>query len=645
MENKKQSVRTAINAAFSRVQPFVLIITCIGILFAYLLGMHVTGSFHATSRWMGAMLACTSVVVVLQKTGYKESLQLGLTRVFGTFVGAFVAYVYLKMLPFTVVGMLMSVFVLEMIFMLLNIYNNGHIATITLLIIMLVSQMSPNVDPATNCMLRFFESAVGVGVGVGLLWIIDRWNKLRAKLLHIGANKDGQPVDMETMPLRWGHFRVLLTASLGQMTGAGLATIIGIVIPLLQIIGHPELTSLQQGAVACTSLIGITVGSVLFGGLSDKYGYLFFFRFCPALILTASLIAMHTDSITWLVISLFLMGLGIGGGYSLDSDYISEIMPKRWRLTMVGIAKAFSALGNIFAAVGCLLLLQRWQDPQIWNKLFFIITLAAIVMLGARIRFAQSPSWLMAHGRADEAERAVHNFLGSDVKIDYIRQNARPKSSQTSWGGLFRKENIGKIAFSGIPWACEGVGVYGIGVFLPALIMALGIETGSAAKGTVLQVIGSVEMTVYISLFILAGFILGLFSIRRTNHVRTQFWGFILSIAGLGLLLAAHELHMHTWVAVVGFMIFELFINAGPHLMTFIIPSQIYSVEDRGAGAGLAAAFGKTGAVIGVLCMPLLLEHGGMLAVLAATMGVLLTGALVTLFAGRKVLPETSKNE
>ena len=51
--------------------------------------------------------------------------------------------------------------------------------------------------------------------------------------------------------------------------------------------------------------------------------------------------------------------------------------------------------------------------------------------------------------------------------------------------------------------------------------------------------------------------------------------------------------------------------------MTFIIPPQIYSVAERGAGAGLAAAFGKLGAVAGVLSVPVLLERGGALLVLS----------------------------
>ena len=76
--------------------------------------------------------------------------------------------------------MLASVFILELLFMLLGIYNNGHIATVTLIIIMLVSQSSPDLNPATNCMLRFFESAIGAAVGVSLLWVIEQWNRLRS---------------------------------------------------------------------------------------------------------------------------------------------------------------------------------------------------------------------------------------------------------------------------------------------------------------------------------------------------------------------------------------------------------------------------------------------------------------------------------
>lgn len=450
---------------------------------------------------------------------------------------------------------------------------------------------------------------------------------------------NGNTVNMDTMPLRWGHFRVLIVASMGQVLGAGLATLVGIMLPMIQLFRHPELSSLAQGAVASTSLVGIMVGSMLFGEWSDRKGYLLFFRLCPLIVLAASLLAFFADNLAGLVVGLFFMGLGIGGEYSLDSDYISEIMPRRWRLMMVGVAKASSSVGNIVAAGIAFFLLRGWDDPHMWNRLLLLVAVFALLMFLCRIRFEQSPGWLFAHDRDAEAEQAVQYFLGRDVEIEELRNRPRRRDTpKVGWGDLFRRGNVKKVIFSGIPWACEGVGVYGIGVFLPVLILALGLESASEAPFG--RIIRSVELTTYINLFILPGFVLGLLLVNRWYHVRTQTWGFLLSAAGMSLLLAAYELHWPVWIAVAGFMLFELFLNAGPHLMTFIIPPQIYSVAERGSGAGLAASFGKLGAVIGVLFIPMLLKWGGAELALLVTIFTQLLGALVTVVVGREVLPD-----
>ena len=466
----------------------------------------------------------------------------------------------------------------------------------------------------------------------------------------------GQKVMMNVMPLRWGHYRVLIVASMGQIMGAGLATLVGVIIPMIQLFRHPELSPLVQGLIGCTSLIGITIGSLLFGRLSDKYGYLFFFRFCPLLILGASLLAYYLPSLPWLVTGLFIMGLGIGGGYSLDSDYISEIMPDRWRLFMVGVAKASSSLGNIGVALLCFFLLKNGQDPEMWNRLLLIIAVFAAFMLLTRISFAQSPGWLLTHSRPAEAEKAAQFFLGQDVEVKVgsdmevgeIRNRRKKKEvTQVTPVNLFQGKNLKRVIFSGVPWACEGLGVYGIGVFLPILVMALGLEpstsdavaTGSGAGGNLQSVISSIKITAWINFFILPGFALGLFLVNRWYHVRIQVWGFILCAIGLTLLLVAYKFHLPIWLAIAGFMMFELFLNAGPHLMTFIIPSQIYPVADRGEGAGLAAAMGKVGAVLGVLFIPMLLTWGGAELVLLVSIIVQITGALITGILGREVLP------
>ncbi len=165
--------------ARARVNFVVLLTSCVGIFIAYIVGVYITGSFHQVSRWMGALLACTSVVIVLQAGDFRSSLRPAWMRVLGTLIGAVIGYAYLKCFHFSLFGMLCAIFLLELLCMMMDIYAKSRIATITLIIILLISQMEPNINPLMNCLLRLFESVVGVGVGVALLWVIDRWNHLR----------------------------------------------------------------------------------------------------------------------------------------------------------------------------------------------------------------------------------------------------------------------------------------------------------------------------------------------------------------------------------------------------------------------------------------------------------------------------------
>ena len=85
------------------------------------------------------------------------------------------------------------------------------------------------------------------------------------------------------------------------------------------------------------------------------------------------------------------------------------------------------------------------------------------------------------------------------------------------------------------------------------------------------------------------------------------------------------------------FIIFETALNAGPHLVTFIVPSRIYTVSERGAGMGIATMLGKVGAVGGVFFMPLLLHWGGITLVLWVSIIIQLIGAAITFIYGKKL--------
>lgn len=454
--------------------------------------------------------------------------------------------------------------------------------------------------------------------------------------------------NINNMPLTWRHIYIVAVASLGQLIGTAVATVAGVIIPMMNILAHPELSTFMQGLIGCIDLIGIAIGSVIFGSLSDKYGYLFFFRFCPALILVASLVALFIPNVAVLTIALFFVGLGIGGEYSLDSGYVSELMPVKYRALMVGVTKTASALGNIIAAALCFWVIMDTRNAADWHLLMWIVAAIAALMLILRIKFYESPKWLIDHGKIAEAEKAVEGFLGKDVMIPVPDPQASPvskvqnvdsgKHADTGNFFSFIIKNGKRVILSGIPWACEGLGVYGIGVFLPILVMALGLEHFTAGEPEILHVASSVKITLYISCIMLPGFILGLWLINKKKSITAiQSVGFWLCAATLVVLLLSYHFQWNKWISIGAFMGFELFLNMGPHLITYVLPPKIYPVETRGEGVGIAAAIGKIGAVLGVFFIPILLKAGGATLVLIVSIAVMAIGAIVTNIYGRLV--------
>ncbi len=444
-------------------------------------------------------------------------------------------------------------------------------------------------------------------------------------------------VNMATMPLGWRHIRVVIIASLGQFIGQGLATLVGIVIPLMQIVHHPELSSGMQGLLGCISLIGIMLGTVVIGRLGDRYGYLLFFRLCPFVIVLASLAALWFDSTGVLLCALFVMGFAIGGEYSLDPDYISELMPDKWKEFMVGVAKALASAGSVVVAVICYILILKWNSAEHWKDLFLIMTGIAALMLALRMRFAQSPAWLLSRGEKAQAEKAAQEILGKDVVLPPAKAQSTPAPEEKMSLGAFVKKNWAKVILTGVPWACEGLGVYGIGIFLPTLIMAFGLDSLPASADQIEHITNSIGLTCVLSVVMMVGFATGLAMLRKYNHLSMQTWGFWGSAAGLGVLMLAYMLKWPAWIAIGGFVVFELFLNAGPHLITFVLPSSTFAVAERGTGSGIAAGLGKTGAVLGAFIIPVMLRWGGARLVLIVSIAVMVAGALITMIMGRIV--------
>lgn len=152
---------------FQKIDFTMAVAKSIAVLLSYLVGFYITGSFHDESRYFGAMLAAISSVVALQ-ADVKTSIKQGWLRVLGTFIGAVIATIYLMIFPFSIIGFIVTVFMLEIVCMMLSIPDNGRMATIALIVILLISQKAPDIPPIVNSSLRFLETAIGSAIGIAM---------------------------------------------------------------------------------------------------------------------------------------------------------------------------------------------------------------------------------------------------------------------------------------------------------------------------------------------------------------------------------------------------------------------------------------------------------------------------------------------
>ena len=140
-------------------------------LLGYLGGYYITALFYAPSAALGGLWALISGIVVLQATR-RETLASAWLRVLGTFIGAVSSAIYLSLLPFSPLGMAVTVGVTVLLCQFIGIPDHARLAALTVAVIMVISGLHPEYHPLLNALLRFMEAAIGtvLAVMVVLLW-------------------------------------------------------------------------------------------------------------------------------------------------------------------------------------------------------------------------------------------------------------------------------------------------------------------------------------------------------------------------------------------------------------------------------------------------------------------------------------------
>ncbi len=417
-------------------------------------------------------------------------------------------------------------------------------------------------------------------------------------------------------------WKIMLISGMGFFTDAYDLFIIGVVMMLLRPIWH--IGKMQEGLVESTALLAAAVGALLFGRVADIVGRKRIYG-VEVLVLAAGAFACAlSPNIWWLVGFRFVLGLGIGGDYPVSATIVSEHAGKTHRGMLVTLVFAMQAAGLVVGPLLAAALLSTDLPHEIiWRVLLLLGAAPALMVYGARRQLRESPRFLKATGQEEDESGRLR-------RSKYVEEKANPI---TFWAGFrLLVDNhilLSRLIGSSAAWFLVDFAYYGNTVSSPLVLAALG------GNRTILQRT-LMQLGVFV-VFALPGYAAAVFTMDRYGRKMIQTLGFGMMAVTFGLLAIVPHIENRTpaFLTIYGFSYF--FTKFGPNATVFVYPAELFPVQVRTTGHGIAAAVGKIGAFAGVFTFPLFMHWHGLALVegVAATMSGL--GLAVTLF----LLPET----
>ena len=426
---------------------------------------------------------------------------------------------------------------------------------------------------------------------------------------------------LDDAPISQYHRRTILVSGVGFFTDAYDLFVISIVATLVAAQWH--LTTTQTSWVTGSAILGAFVGALVFGRIADLLGRKKVYVVVAAIMIVGALLSAVAPGFVWLVAARFVLGLGIGGDYPVSAVLMSEYANRKDRGRLVGLVFSMQALGLIVGPIVALILLSSGiGDQATWRILLGLGALPAAGVVYLRGRMPESPRFTaQVQGLTGQAERDLAVYSDRAVSATATGPVERPARISLREFLADRKMLLLLVGTAG-SWFVFDYAYYGNTLSLPAILKE--VDSTATLEQKLAWTLGIFVV------FALPGYILAVAKMDRIGHRRLQFVGFGVMAVAFGTLAAFA--HLTTVVApfLAIFGVSYFFVEFGPNMTTFVLPSEVYPVSARTTGHGISAGVGKLGAFVGVFVVPQLETHVGLRGILVVATGAAVLGLGLT---------------
>ncbi|ARC30491.1 MFS transporter [Bacillus toyonensis] len=350
------------------------------------------------------------------------------------------------------------------------------------------------------------------------------------------------------------------------------------------------LSTQEMGWIGSINSIGMAVGALLFGILSDKIGRKSVFIITLLLFSIGSGLTALTTTLAMFLVLRFLIGMGLGGELPVASTLVSESVEAHERGKIVVLLESFWAGGWLIAALISYFVIPKYG----WEVAMVLSAVPALYALYLRWNLPDSPRF----EKVEKRPSVIENI-------------------KSVWSGEYRKATI----MLWILWFCVVFSYYGMFLWLPSVMVLKGFS-----------LIKSFQYVLIMTLAQLPGYFTAAWFIERLGRK------FVLVTYLIGTACSAYLFGVadSLTVLIVAGMLLSFF-NLGAWGALYAYTPEQYPTAIRGTGAGMAAAFGRIGGIIGPLLVGYLVAAQASLSLIFTIFcGSILIGAFAVVILGQE---------
>lgn len=414
-----------------------------------------------------------------------------------------------------------------------------------------------------------------------------------------------QTYKMDDAPLNKFHLKITALTFGSNFSDGYALGIIGIALTLLG--PQMKLNAIWEGLLGSSALIGLFLGSLILGRLSDRVGRQKIYLLNFLIISIASILQFFVSGPIELFVLRIVIGFALGGDYAVGSTLLAEFAPRKYRGFLLGSLNVLWTIGYVVASfVGYYL---QNSGSGSWRWMLVSSALPAIVVLILRIGTPESPRWLISMGRLEEAKQIVKKYIGQNAEIELTEETQQINGLKI----LFNKQYWRRTVFGGLFYVCNVIPYFAIYTFLPSILKMMGYKE-------------DFTVDTLLNIFLLIGAIAGLWFMEKYTRRGFTIWSFAFLAISLFLLSVIHN----QVLAMIFFVLFTFMMSAASNL-TLVYPAELFPTELRASGVGVVTAISRVGSAIGTFLLPVSMSALGFTPSMIGLVVVLIIGTLVSM--------------